>query len=69
MKYEEFWYWFGVWTSLLALVIAGTVTFTGLVPSAWEPMIVKLACDFFAINNVVLTAAKFRGLRTGATGL
>jgi hypothetical protein len=61
MKYEEFWYWFGVWTSILALIIAGTVTFTGFVPAAWEPLIVKVAADCFAINTVILTAAKRRG--------
>jgi hypothetical protein len=61
MKYDEFWFWFGVWTSALALIIAGTVTFTGLVPTAWEAKIVRIAADFFAINNVILTAAKARG--------
>lgn len=58
---DEFWFWFGVWTSILALVIAGTVTFTGLVPAPWEPKITKLCADLFAINNVILTAAKLRG--------
>jgi hypothetical protein len=61
MDWEDFWFWFGVWTSILALVIAGTVTFTGLVPLDWEPKIVKIAADLFAINNVILTAAKVRG--------
>jgi len=56
-----------LWTSILALIIAGTVTFTGFVPGAWEPLIVKAAADFFAINNVILTAAKRKGLISGAT--
>jgi hypothetical protein len=61
MMREEFWFWFGVWTSALALVIAGTVSFTDLIPAAWEPKVVKIAADFFAINNLILTAAKARG--------
>ena len=61
MKYDEFWFWFGVWTSILALVIAGTITFTGLVPDEWSPRIVKICADLFAINNVILAAAKTRG--------
>ena len=61
MKYDEFWFWFGVWTSILALVIAGTITFTGLLPDEWSPKIVKICADLFAINNVILAAAKTRG--------
>ncbi len=61
MKYDEFWFWFGVWTSILALVIAGTITFTGLLPDEWSPRIVKICADLFAINNVILAAAKTRG--------
>ena len=61
MSRDEFWFWFGVWTSPLALVIAGTVTFTGPVPAPPEPKIVKICVDLFAINNAILTAAKLRG--------
>jgi hypothetical protein len=67
MKWDEFWFWFGVWTSILALVIAGTVTFTDLVPGDWEPRIVKICADLFAINNVILTAAKMRGYLNSKT--
>ena len=38
-----------------------SVTFTGLVPPDWQPKIVTGAADLFAINNVILTAAKVRG--------
>jgi hypothetical protein len=57
----DFWFWFGVWTSILLLIAAGTINFTGALPDAWVTPLTKWCAIFGAINNTILTAAKFRG--------
>src|ERR1700694_488671 len=61
MTRDEFWFWFGVWTSILMLVVAGAINFTGAIPDAWVPVVTKWCAIFAAANNAILTAAKFRG--------
>jgi hypothetical protein len=62
MSRDEFWYWFGVWTSVLLMIAAvGTSFFEGALPAAYLPMIIKWCAIFGAVNSTVLTAAKRRG--------
>lgn len=62
MTRDEFWFWFGVWTSiLLTIAAAGTNFFDGALPAAYIPAIVKWSAIFGAINSSILTAAKYRG--------
>jgi hypothetical protein len=62
MSRDEFWFWFGVWTSILMLAGAGTViNFSDWFPPDVAMKIAKACIAFAAINNVVLTAAKYRG--------
>jgi len=59
---DEFWFWFGVWTSIPMLAGAGTViSFSDWFEPAMATKIAKACLGVAAINNVVLTAAKFRG--------
>lgn len=51
----KFSFWFGVWTSLIGLVAAGTVQLAGL-PAEWVPLVKTWSLNFVAINNVILTA-------------
>lgn len=51
----KFSFWFGVWTSIIGLVGAGTVQLVGL-PDQWIPIVKTWALNFTAINSVILTA-------------
>ena len=62
MSRDEFWFWFGVWTSVLMLAGAGTViNFSDWFAPDVAMKIAKGCVAVAAVNNVVLTAAKYRG--------
>lgn len=61
MTRDEFWFWFGVWTSILLLGACGTISFTDWFAPDVATKIAKACAAFAAINNTILTAAKFRG--------
>jgi hypothetical protein len=61
MTRDEFWFWFGVWTSILLLGACGTISFTDWFSPEVASKIAKACAALAAINNVVLTAAKYRG--------
>ena len=62
MTRDEFWFWFGVWTSILMLAGAGTViNFSDWFAPELALKIAKACMACAAINNVILTAAKYRG--------
>jgi hypothetical protein len=63
MSRDEFWFWFGVWTSILMLAGAGTViNFSDWFAPDVALKIAKACVALAAVNNVVLTAAKYRGM-------
>jgi hypothetical protein len=70
MTRDEFWFWFGVWTSILLLGACGTISFTDWFPADVAVKIAKACAALAAINNTILTAAKYRGyLSAKAAGL
>lgn len=56
MVNPNFSFWFGVWTSIIGLAAAGSVSFTGIIPADYVPVVKTWAVDLVAINNVILTA-------------
>jgi hypothetical protein len=59
-------FYFGVWTSILLLVASGGISFDGVLPVAYVPLITKWCAILGAINSTILTAAN--GYSSNKTG-
>jgi hypothetical protein len=70
MSRDEFWYWFGVWTSILMLAAAGgVICFSDFFSPEMAAKVGKACLGFAAINHVILTAAKRRGYLDSKAGI
>jgi hypothetical protein len=59
-------FYFGVWTSILLLVASGGVSFEGVLPAAYVPLITKWCAILGTVNSTILTAAN--GYSSNKTG-